>query len=725
MTTMPSPSTLPSPVATAQALFASLDPDSQQLLQQFMNGLKAGGITQRGRAPRLVIAYSGGTDSTALLQLAALFRDAYGAALVAVYVDHGWRGKPAPELPRLQKNCLRLRVPLVIVPPSLAVKQTETCARVHRYEKLLAVAQQFKADAVLTGHHEGDQIETLLFRLLRGTGIEGLSGIQPRVQFTQYQSTIPVVRPLLTVQQPALAQFCATYQLQTFSDPTNANPQYARNAIRHQIVPVLETVMPQFRQALLRLSDVSTTDAEILNLVDEQQWQQLQLTSAVKTYHQVGDTFNLSYFCQLSLAYQRRLICKFLTVIGLEPSYRLVQQLIAFLTATPTKKRPLQRLSLGVVTTDTTEGASRQFLVRSATAFWVEVIQPAQHPSTQLQAVVAAPVTGGLVTLPWNEAKGVRMMPWPKRAGLYDIRQLASPKALEVSVNIQAYQGQSLVVRTRRAGDWIAPLGMGGKRMKLKDYFIQQGVAQPLRDTWALVVVEATGEVLWVPEVGLSHALQVAPKKPPTHSWMIGAMSELEQLKTLKFLFEDLTNANGVEADVPVGEEEEPTSALVLDDMGIPLTTAPTENDDEDTTDFGSGEPNAEALESVAVNTVNKRRISQQEMEAEARAFLEEVDEQEQQTYDAEDLAYGMPPRTKAKLQPLPQAFTEPTVVTTPLGVLPFVERRKNPNRYGGVLDETMFERAEDDTSPFLQESVQQSLITHLPEQEEDIHQDV
>jgi tRNA(Ile)-lysidine synthetase-like protein len=723
--TMPSPNPLKQQTvtATAQALFASLDEASQQLLQQFIDGLKLGGVAHRGRSPRLVVAYSGGVDSTALLQLSALFRDAYGATLVAVYVDHGWRGKPAPELPRLQKNCMRLRVPLVIVPPNIAVKQSEEGARVHRYEKLLAVAQQFKADAVLTGHHQGDQIETLLFRLFRGTGIEGLSGIQSHIQFASYHSTIPVVRPLLTVQQPALAQFCTTYELQTFSDPTNANPQYARNAIRHQIVPVLESVMPQFRQALLRLSDVCTTDAEILTLVDEQQWQQLLLSSATKTYHQVGDTFNLSYFCQLSLAYQRRLMCKFLNAIQVEPSYRLVQQLIAFLTASPTKKRPLQLLSLGVVASNTDklvglDTIARQFLVRSATAFWIEVLQPTQEQSPKLQEVVVAPVTGGLVTLPWDEAKGVRMMPWPKRAGLYDVRQLASPKSLEVSVNIQAYQGQALVVRTRRTGDWIAPLGMGGKRMKLKDYFIQQGIAQPLRSTWTLVVVEATNEVLWVPEVGLSHALQVAPKKPPTHSWMIGAMSELEQLKTLKFLFEDLTNAT--EVDTPVGDEEDASATVaVTQEMGDTLLLGLDEEpllplvDDDDDKPVGS--------ESVTLSP-QQIRAAELAMEAQARAFLEEVDEQEQRTFDAEDLAYGMPPRTKAKLQPR-FSVTEAVepIVTTPTGVLPFVERRKNPNRYG-LLDETMFERAEEEEKPFTG-AIPDNTVQYSPE--EDTQHDV
>ena len=648
-------------------LFTALDTLSQHLLTQFTEGLKQGGLQHKGRNLRLAIAYSGGVDSTALLQLACLFRDVYGATLVAIYYDHGWRGAPPPELPRLQKNCLRLRVPLVVVPPCAGLKQSEESARIHRYDKLLAVAQQFKADALLTGHHEGDQIETLLFRLLRGTGLEGLGGIQTRMHFeTQHETAaskvqIPVVRPLLNTLKSDLDVFCTTHELQTFADPTNSSPKFARNAIRKDLVPLLETLMPQFRQALLRLSDLSRGDAEILKLVDEQQWQKLILPTATKTYYQQGESLNLSYFCQLNTAYQRRLLYKFLSLWQIEASYQLVQQLLGFLTALPSKKRPLQRWSLGVLhetNTSETVDISRRFLVRSATAFWVEVLPAEQAENPKLLESSSAPTMGGLVNLPWDEQKGVRIMPWPKRAGLFDIRQLPDPKAKEVYVNIQAYEGQTLVVRTRRAGDWIKPLGMAGKRMKLKDYFIQQGIAQPLRKTWVLIAVEATGEILWVPEVGVSQALQVSPKRPPSHSWMIGDMTDLEQLKTFKFLFEELSNAATTEA---AEQAEEATNTPINDD-------------------------DPEAIET---------------------ATLEEADEVAEKASSFSGVKVGfedpLPPRTWAKtplaLEEEAKAFLEEEENSSPAtdeNGEPFIERRKNPNRYG-KLDETSFELDDDD----------------------------
>lgn len=645
-------------------LFDALDTLSQTLLTQFTQGLKTGGLQYRGRNLRLAVAYSGGVDSTALLQLACLFRDVYGATLVAIYYDHGWRGSPPPELPRLQKNCLRLRVPLVVVPPCVGLTQSEESARIHRYDKLLSVAQQFKADALITGHHEGDQIETLLFRLLRGTGLEGLGGIQPRMHFDSLnkptteanltkKSGIPVVRPLLNAQKSQLETFCTSHELQTFADPTNSSPKYARNAIRKDLVPLLETLMPQFRQALLRLSDLSRSDAEILQLVDEQQWQQLVLPTATKTYHQLGENLNLSYFSQLNTAYQRRLLYKFLSLWDIEPSYTLVQQLLDFLIATPSKKRPLQRWSLGVLQQTSSESAvSRRFLVRSATAFWVEVLPPDSAENPTLLEALPAPTSGGLISLPWDETKGVRMMPWPKRAGLFDVRQLPNPKALEVYVNTQAFEGKALVVRTRRAGDWITPLGMAGKRMKLKDYFIQQGIAQPLRRTWVLVAVEATGEVLWVPEVGISQALQVSPKNPPSHSWMIGNMADLEQLKTLKFLFEELSNAVTAEAEATESAEE---------------TESATHSPEEDT----ESTVNAEAAE--ASNTLSATKAS----------------------YDSSG---AKPPwgKTEVALEAEARAFLEEeTDADATLTDKPFIERRKNPNRYG-KLDETSFELDEE-----------------------------
>ena len=641
----------------------ALDATSQQLFTQFVQGLKQGGLHYKGRSLRLAIAYSGGVDSTALLQLACLFRDIYGANLVAVYYDHGWRGTPPPELPRLQKNCLRLRVPLVVVPPCVGLKPSEESARSHRYDKLLSVAQQFKADALLTGHHEGDQIETLLFRLLRGTGIEGLGGIQTRMHFdlqhensgkvATEKSAIPVIRPILNTLKSELEVFCNAHELQTFSDPTNSSPKYARNAIRKELVPLLETLMPQFRQALLRLSDLSRGDAEILKLVDEQQWQNLVLATAKKTYYQRGENLNLSYFSQLSTAYQRRLLYKFLALWEMEASYQLVQQLLAFLTAAPSKKRTLQRWSLGVIhqTTESETVVNRRFLVRSATAFWVEVwpVEPAENP--KLAESLSAPILGGLVSLPWSPQQGVRMMPWPKRAGLFDVRQLPGPKAKEVYVNTQAFEGQSIAVRTRRAGDWITPLGMAGKRMKLKDYFIQQGIAQPLRKTWVLVVVEATGEVLWVPEVGMSQSLQVSPKRPPSHSWMIGDMTDLEQLKTFKFLFEELSNA-------VTAEQAEAADATAVSDAEAELNTA--EGEIKPARHQKEATASAVEVPDETITAVKPWEKTSVALEEEARAFLEEKEDS--------------------------PSSEEPT----------FIERRKNPNRYSKP-DESTFELVTDD----------------------------
>jgi tRNA(Ile)-lysidine synthetase-like protein len=132
---------------------------------------------------------------------------------------------------------------------------------------------------------------------------------------------------------------------------------------------------------------------------------------------------------------------------------------------------------------------------------------------------------------------------------------LTSAKSKDILVNLSDYAGQSVVLRTRQAGDWLKPLGMKGKRMKLKAFFIAQRIPQELRAEWP--VVACGDEVLWVPGIGVSEALRVTMKVPPTHTWMLGDTEEVTQLRTLRFLEDPTTSiAEQEEAALEAGLED-------------------------------------------------------------------------------------------------------------------------------------------------------------------------
>jgi tRNA(Ile)-lysidine synthase len=527
------------------------------VLKELREQLSQAGLIGMGRPPRVVVAFSGGSDSTALLHALAQLRDTEGLEALAVYYHHNWRGTPAPELPRVHKNCQRLRIPLVFAPPHPDEEKSEVSARHFRYERLIDVATQFKAEAILTAHHQDDQIETILFRIFRGTGPDGLEGIQRALFFKKQgedrPSHIPILRPFLGLSERVLSAYTESNELLFFKDPSNTNTRYARNAIRHTLLPVIKAQFPTYEKAVLKLSHLVEGDVSILDHITHTQWDALELKGASPSVFQFGAKRSTTLFCQLNVPYQRRLV------------RHLLQRLIGFLTqdlhtlhlhkkdkhGVLKKPKASVKMSLG-----TTREGDLRFLLRSNSAFWVEVHPRRDEAYRNLIAQsVAVPLGGGVVTLPWDAGQALRVEPFPKRAGMFDVRKLTSAKSKDILVNLSDYAGQSVVLRTRQAGDWLKPLGMKGKRMKLKAFFIAQRIPQELRAEWP--VVACGDEILWVPGIGVSEALRVTMKVPPTHTWMLGDTEEVTQLRTLRFLEDPTTSiAEQEEAALEAGLED-------------------------------------------------------------------------------------------------------------------------------------------------------------------------
>ncbi len=540
------------------------------VLKELKEQLSQAGLIGMGRPPRVVVAFSGGSDSTALLHALAQLRDTEGLEALAVYYHHNWRGTPVPELPRVHKNCQRLRIPLVFAPPHPDEEKSEVSARHFRYERLIDVATQFKAEAILTAHHQDDQIETILFRIFRGTGPDGLEGIQRALFFKKQgedtPSHIPILRPFLGLSERVLSAYTESNELLFFKDPSNTNTRYARNAIRHKLLPVIKAQFPTYEKAVLKLSHLVEGDVSILDHITHTQWDALELKGASPSVFQFGAKRSTTLFCQLNVPYQRRLVRHLLQQFNIESDFEDTQRLIGFLTQDlhtlhlhkKDKQGVLKQPKASVkMSLGTTRDGDLRFLLRSNSAFWIEVHPLRDDAYRNLIAqTVSVPLSGGVVTLPWDAGQALRVEPFPKRAGMFDVRKLTSAKSKDILVNLSDYAGQSVVLRTRQAGDWLKPLGMKGKRMKLKAFFIAQRIPQELRAEWP--VVACGDEVLWVPGIGVSEALRVTMKVPPTHTWMLGDTEEVTQLRTLRFL-EDPTTS--------IAEQEEAALEAELEDV--------------------------------------------------------------------------------------------------------------------------------------------------------------
>ena len=214
-------------------------------------------------APAWCIAFSGGLDSTVLLHaLVRLGRTECLPPLSAIHVEHGLQNAAKGWPAHCQAVCAALGVPLQI--EAVDVQRTssslERAARNARYQVFAGLLGA--AEVLLTAQHRDDQAETLLFRLMRGSGLKGLAAM-PR-QRALGQGTL--LRPLLDVSRDELQDYARQHRLVWVEDPSNQDVQYARNYLRQQVIPLLEQHWPAAGSVLARTAEHL---AEAQGLLDE------------------------------------------------------------------------------------------------------------------------------------------------------------------------------------------------------------------------------------------------------------------------------------------------------------------------------------------------------------------------------------------------------------------------------------------------------------------------
>ncbi len=208
---------------------------------------------------RLSVGYSGGLDSSVLLHVLASLRVELGFDLSAVHVHHGLSPHADDWAEHCRQRCELMRVPLSLrkVEVDMAGQGVEAAARAARYR---AFADQ-SADFIALAHHRDDQAETLLFRLLRGAGVHGLSAM---AETTELAGKI-ILRPLLDLARASLLDYAREHGVDHIDDESNADTALARNWLRHDVFPVLDQRFPASRAVLARTAGQLAESAGLLN----------------------------------------------------------------------------------------------------------------------------------------------------------------------------------------------------------------------------------------------------------------------------------------------------------------------------------------------------------------------------------------------------------------------------------------------------------------------------
>lgn len=211
----------------------------------------------------LCVAFSGGPDSTALLHALSQLSEVRTRGLRALHVDHGLHADSAAWAEHCQRFCATLALPCEVLRVQVDSSKGEGLEAAARRARYAALATQLRDDEyLLLGHHRDDQAETVLLKLLRGAGPEGLGGMRALRPFARGQ----LWRPLLTLSRRQLRAYVEAHQLDCIDDPSNSDTRLARNQLRREILPRLLQHWPQAVDSIVHSAALSRAAADALQV---------------------------------------------------------------------------------------------------------------------------------------------------------------------------------------------------------------------------------------------------------------------------------------------------------------------------------------------------------------------------------------------------------------------------------------------------------------------------
>jgi tRNA(Ile)-lysidine synthetase-like protein len=439
----------------------------------------------------LVVGVSGGPDSLALLRMLDALRPAMSLDLHVVHVHHGLRGEEADaDADYVMAQAAKWRLPATLrradVPALVAARKlsVEEAARRARYTHLAEVALEVGARRIAVGHNADDQAETVLMHFVRGSGLAGLRGMRPLTPLGDYHLLRPLdgpldlVRPMLAVPRTEIEAYCVAQGLQPRFDRSNLDRTYFRNRLRHEALPLLETLNPGMRDVLRRTAEVIAADYEVLTAQAEAAWNAC-LLDASETHIR----FDRERWCTLPLSLQRATLRK--AVWHVRQSLRDV----TFVQIDD------------AVRVAATGGTGEQATLPAGLALRVgyddlTISQAGNTPKLPNQPLLAPgerheiPVPGGA-----SLSSGWRLSLAPfegEQSGPAWKALLADRWATPLDADVL---GEGITLRSRLPGDRFQPQGVGGTQ-KVADFMVNVKIPASWRDRVPLLV--STEAIAWV-----------------------------------------------------------------------------------------------------------------------------------------------------------------------------------------------------------------------------------
>jgi tRNA(Ile)-lysidine synthase len=426
------------------------------------------------KGDRVVIGVSGGADSISLLHLLWSLREKYRLQLCAAHLNHGFRGEEADEDARFVESfSSQLGIPCYIrkvdVPQYRQERKVsaQLAAREVRYRFFQDIVREWGANKLALAHNRDDQAETVLLRLIRGAGLDGLCGIPP----VRPGEGFVIIRPLLAVSREMIEQYCVENDLNFRTDWSNFKTVYLRNKVRLELLPYLKKEFnSQIDSLLAQTAEMLQDERNYLEQEAEKIFSEL-----VEEVEPKKVKINLAGFKKQPVAIQRRLLRKAVIFLGGNPqdlSFNRMSELLHLIEKG--RVGAIGTIKQGLVVC---KGYEDFTLGEEETKPKEFFSYPLNLPGTTILPELSLIVEGKLISksqylLEKSMVKGG----WE---AFFDWEKLSLP----------------LIIRNRRAGDRFNPLGMKGTK-KLKKFFIDRKIPVQERDKIPLIV--SSDGIIWV-----------------------------------------------------------------------------------------------------------------------------------------------------------------------------------------------------------------------------------
>lgn len=429
---------------------------------------------------KALVAVSGGGDSTAMLLALSRLAPAAGWSLTVAHFDHMLRSseEAAEDAAFVSRLSSQLGLPLVCGRGDVARRvktrgeSVEQAARVLRYRFLATQARAAGATVVLLGHTVDDQAETVLLHLIRGSGVDGLAGMRPR-SLWPLGGGPDAGRPVLALRREEMRRYCREHRVEPRDDPTNEVLLATRNRVRLEVLPVLRGLNSRVDEALARLANAAADDAVLLRAMAE---------GALNASAQMKGRY-------LSL------------------------DLTRFQEIPPALRARVLRLGVGRLlgSAEDLESVHVDALLKLAGSRPGRASLP--HGLVAVRDSKSLTLCRGELPIARAIEEMPLIIPGVTKAGgwRFEAEYVALPRAVSQRGHLVVYMGAAAVaggmrIRSRRPGDRMRPLGLGGEK-KLQDLFVDAKIPASERDGIPLLV--ADWGIAWVPGLCLDERARV------------------------------------------------------------------------------------------------------------------------------------------------------------------------------------------------------------------------